>query len=531
MDQGKFKRRLSLLDLSLLGIGSMVGSGWLFASQKAVGFAGGDAWMAWIFGAIAVLLIGLVYGELAAAIPRAGGFVRYPDYTHGSLVGFLIGFASMMAYSSVAGVEAEAVRGYMSSYVPGLEDASQNVTMWGYLLQIALLVIFFLINYWSVNVFGKINTIVTLLKFIVPLLTIILLLVHFHPHNFAVGGASPGGVHGAMQALTAGGLVFAFLGFRQAVDFGAEARNPQRDIPRAIIIAVIGASTIYILLQISFIGAVPASHLAQGWSGVNFKSPFANLLETLGLGWAAVIIYADAILSPSGTGNIYLSGTARTLFAWAKNGYFYSVIGKIDPRTGIPRGGLWMTLILSIIWTLPFRFSAWSGLVDAVTSATVMTYMIGPVSVTALRRTLPDLVRPYRLKGIHIIAPLAFLAASWIIYWAGWQTDSLLIGFTLASLVLYFAFMDRDAQTRAQLRSDWKNGLWIVVYYVFIGVMSFLGSFTNTKVYSIVIPAPWDTIIVGVGSLIFYYWGVASALRVPRITDTDEAEESTLGNF
>ncbi|GMA58584.1 hypothetical protein GCM10025858_30870 [Alicyclobacillus sacchari] len=273
----------------------------MFASQKAVGFAGGDAWMAWIFGAIAVLLIGLVYGELAAAIPRAGGFVRYPDYTHGSLVGFLIGFASMMAYSSVAGVEAEAVRGYMSSYVPGLEDASQNVTMWGYLLQIALLVIFFLINYWSVNVFGKINTIVTLLKFIVPLLTIILLLVHFHPHNFAVGGASPGGVHGAMQALTAGGLVFAFLGFRQAVDFGAEARNPQRDIPRAIIIAVIGASTIYILLQISFIGAVPASHLAQGWSGVNFKSPFANLLETLGLGWAAVIIYADAILSPSGT--------------------------------------------------------------------------------------------------------------------------------------------------------------------------------------------------------------------------------------
>lgn len=160
-----------------------------------------------------------------------------------------------------------------------------------------------------------------------------------------------------------------------------------------------------------------------------------------------------------------------------------------------------------------------------------MTYMIGPVSVTALRKTLPDLVRPYRLKGVHIIAPLAFLAASWIIYWAGWQTDSLLIGFTLASLILYFAFMDRDAQTRSQLRSDWKNGLWLIVYYVFIGVMSFLGSFTNTKVYSIVIPAPWDTIVVGVGSLIFYYWGVASALRVPRITDADEAEESTLGNF
>ncbi|GMA62299.1 APC family permease [Alicyclobacillus fastidiosus] len=528
MEQGKFRRKLSLLDLTLLGVGSMVGSGWLFASQTAATMAGSIAWIPWLFGAFAVMLIGLVYGEMAAAIPRAGGFVRYPDYTHGSLVGYLIGFASMMAYSSVAGVEAEAVRSYASSYIPGLEiikGTATNVTFVGDLFQIALLVLFFLINYWSVRVFGKINTIVTALKFIVPLLTILVLLFHFHPSNFAVTTASPGGIHGAMQALTTGGLVFSFLGFRQAVDFGAEARNPQRDIPRAIVFAVLLSTLIYVMLQLVFIGAVPHNLIANGWQGVTFKSPFANLLETLGLGWMAVIIFADAILSPSGTGNIYLAGTARTLFAWARNGYFYSVIGKIDKRTGLPRGALWLTLILSIVWTLPFRFSMWSGLVNAVTSATVMTYMIGPVGVAALRRYAPELHRPYKLKGLHILAPAAFVCATWIIYWAGWQTDSLLIGFTLASLILYFAFMDKDAASRQRMKNEWKSGIWLIVYYLFVGVMSVLGSFTNTAVYHIVIANPWDTIIVGVGALVFYYWGVASALRVPRIVDEAEAEE------
>lgn len=523
MEQGKFRRKLSLLDLTLLGVGSMVGSGWLLSSQRAAGYSGSIAWIPWLFGALAVIFIGLVYGEIAAAIPRAGGFVRYPDYTHGSLVGYLIGFASMLAYSSVAGVEVEAVRQY-ATWIPGLATSDGGPTIWGNLFQIALLVLFFLINYWSVNVFGKINTVVTILKFVVPLATIVILLFYFHPHNFTVGGAKPGGLHGAMTALTSGGLVFSFLGFRQAVDFGSESKNPQKDIPKAIIFAVILSVLIYVLLQIVFIGAVPADKLAGGWAGVNFSSPFANLATQLGLGWFAVIIFADAILSPSGTGNIYLSGTARTLFAWARNGYFYSIIGKVDKRSGLPRGALWLTLILSIVWTLPFRFQMWNGLVGAVTSATVMTYMIGPVSAAALRKSAPNLVRPYKLKGMHIIAPLAFVFATWIVYWAGWKVDSLLIGFTLAGLVLYFAFMDGSTEARQRMKKEWKSGIWLIVYYLFVGVMSYLGSFTNTAAFKVVIPQPWDSIIVAVGSLILYYWGVASALRVPRITDENEAE-------
>ncbi len=525
-EQGKFKRRLNLLDLTLLGLGSIIGSGWLFASNKAAVLAGSDAWMAWVFGAVAVLLIGLVYAEMAAAIPRAGGFVRYPDYTHGSLVGFMIGFASMLAYSSVAGIEVEAVRGYALKWWPGLATHDGGPSVTGLIFQFSLLIIFFLLNYWSVNIFGKVNSVITTLKFIVPAFTIVVLLTQLKVSNLSVGGASPGGIHGVLAAVSTAGIVFAFLGFRQAVDFGAEAKNPQKDIPKAIIFAVVLAAIVYLLLQFSFLGAVPRAVLAHGWGAVQFKTPFADLAVALGFGWLMNIIMVDALISPSGTGNIYLSGTARAMFAWAKNGYFYSWFGKIDHKTGVPRGALWLTFILAALWTMPLKFQVWNGLVGAVTSATVMTYMVGPVSVASLRKSDPDMPRPFKLKGLSILSPLAYIAATLIIYWSGWSTDSLLIGLTLASMILYFAFMDRTPETRARLRTEWKNGIWLVGYFVFIFIMSRLGSFTNTDVYKVTIPQPWDDIIVIIGAIVFYYWGVGSALHTSRIEKDDTFDDS-----
>lgn len=168
----------------------------------------------------------------------------------------MAGVASLLAYSSVAALEVEAVRAHASYYLPALTNGG-HPTLLGHVVEISLLVLFFLLNYWSVNVFGKINTIVTFFKFVVPTLTIITLLSFLKGANFSVGGAAPGGAHGVFGAIAGGGIVFAFLGFRQAVDFGAEAKNPQHDIPRAIIMAMFLGTTVYILLQVAFLGAAP----------------------------------------------------------------------------------------------------------------------------------------------------------------------------------------------------------------------------------------------------------------------------------
>lgn len=522
--QGGFKKSLNLLDLTFLGLGSIIGSGWLFAAANASKFAGTNAWISWLIGAIAFILIGLVYAELGSMMPRSGGFVRYPQYTHGTLVGYLIGFIAMLAYSSVAGIEVEAVRGYAATWWTALGTADAGPTFLGYVFEIALLVIFLLLNYWSVNVFGKFNTVITTIKFLVPILTVVVLFTHFHPSNMSVGGANPGGVSGIFKAVSLSGIAFAFLGFRQAVDFGSESRRPQRDIPLAIIFSILLGTIMYLLLQFAFIGAVPADALSHGWSKLTFiEAPYADLAKSLGLVWLMNIIFVDAVISPSGTGNIYLSGTTRVLFAWAKTGLFYSWFRKVDARTGIPRGALWLSLILSIIWILPAHLNFWQGLVGNVTSATVLTYMIGPISLAALRKTAPDMHRPFRLKALGFLSPLAFIAASLIIFWSGWTTNLEILGITLVSIVLYFAFMDKEG-LRSRLRSDWKSGCWLVVYFIFMLIISRLGNYQLPEGAKPIIASPWDSLIVAVGALIFYYWGVNSAMKKPEIDEDDESD-------
>ncbi|HET7578151.1 MAG TPA: APC family permease [Bacillales bacterium] len=517
-EQGQFKRKLSLLDLTFLGCGSIIGSGWLYGAMNGAILAGPAAWISWIIGAVIFMLIGLVYAELSAALPRSGGFLRYPDYTHGSMVGYLIGFASLLGYTSVIGVEVIAVREYATYYLPGLSTPDGGPTLFGFAVQAALVVIFFLINYWSVNFFGKTNTIITFFKFLVPILIVIMLLMNMDPSNFTAGGADPGGIKGVFKAVVAAGIAFAFLGFRQAVDFAAEARNPQRDIAWAIILSIILGLALYVLLQFAFIGAVPADVLANGWASIEWTSPWVKLAEVLGIVWLANLVLIDSAISPAATGNIFLSGTARVMFAWAKNGYFYSIFYKVDKRTGLPRGALWLALIMGIAWTVPANFQTWAGLISAVTAAFVLTYMTGPVSAASLRKTRPDMKRPFRLGGMSWIGPLAFIAASLIAYWSGWANLILLIVLIVGSLVLYFAFVDKEPKFRKNLKEDFISCIWMFGYYAFLLIMSWLGTYGPGKV----IPAPWDTIIFAVGTIFIYYWGVNSALKEPRIVEDEE---------
>lgn len=520
-EQGKFKRKLGLLDLTFLGCGSIIGSGWLYGAMNAAGLAGSLAWLPWILGAIIFIAVGLVYAELTAALPRAGGFLRFPEYSHGSVVGFLMGFAALLGYTSVIAVEVVAVRQYATFYLPELTTASGGPTAIGFILQSGLVVLFFLINYWSVNFFGKTNTLITIFKFVVPILIIVMLFANADFSGFSAGGAEPGGLHGAFKAVVAAGIAFAFTGFRQAVDFAAEARNPQKDVPRAIILAVVVCLVIYLLLQFAYLAAVPADMLANGgWANISWDSPWANLAETLGIIWLANLVLIDSAISPAAAGNIFFSGTARMLFAWAKNGYFYSVFYKMDQRTGLPRGALWLALVMGIMWTIPQQFQEWSGIVSAATAALVLTFMTGPVAAAVFRKKVPDMERPYRVGGMRFLAPFAFVVSTLVAYWSGWEVIKLLIMMIVASLVVFFAFADKDAALRKHLREDLSAAAWLFGFYIFLLIMCYVGSFGPGKY----IAGPWDSIIVAIGSLGIYYWAVNTALAEPRITVDEELD-------
>src|SRR5439155_23670027 len=128
----------------------------------------------------------------------------------------------------------------------------------------------------------------TWLKIFVPLLAIFTLAAtHFHSSNFTSHGFAPFGAKGVLAAISTSGIIFALLGFEQAIQLAGESRNPKRDIPRAVLGSVAIGAVIYILLQVVFIGALPHSTLAKGWAHLDFpgiSGPWAGLATLVGLG-------------------------------------------------------------------------------------------------------------------------------------------------------------------------------------------------------------------------------------------------------
>ena len=126
----------------------------------------------------------------------------------------------------------------------------------------------------------------------------------------------PFGFHGVFSAMATGGVIFAYQGFEQAVQLGGESANPRRNIPIAVIGAMLIGVVIYMLLQVAFIGALEPSDLKHGWSKLAFNGlvgPFAGLASAVGLGWLAILLYIDAAISPGGTGLLYTGTSARVV--------------------------------------------------------------------------------------------------------------------------------------------------------------------------------------------------------------------------
>lgn len=506
---GKFHRQLSLTDLTFIGLGAIFGSGWLFAAGHVSAIAGPAGILSWLIGGAAVLLLGLVYCELGAALPRAGGVVRYPEYSHGLLLGSLMGFITLIAFSSLIAIETVACRQYAAAWFPALSrDAAGNPTVLGWLVQLVLLTLFFALNYFSVKTFAKANNLISIFKFVVPLLVIFILLAHFRPQNMSVHGFAPFGFGGVEAAVSAGGIIFAYLGLTPIISVASEVRDPQRTIPIALILSVLLSTVIYLLLQVAFLGSIPTHMLTQGWSGIGtmFSLPYHDIALTLGIGWLATLVVCDAVISPSGTGNIYMNATPRVVYGWARSGSFFKVFTRIDGKSGIPRPALWLSFALSIFWTLPFP--SWEALISVVSAALVLSYAVAPITVAALRRSAPQMPRPFLLRGFGVLGPVSFVIATLIVYWSSWQTVSWLLGLQIVLFAVYVLCKLPSPDGRARLRQEVYSSSWLIAYYALLIALSWLGTFGGRGI----IGHPWDTVAVALVGLVIYYWGAGTGL-------------------
>jgi amino acid transporter len=477
-------RHLGRTGLLFAGVGSIIGSGWLFGALNASKIAGPAAIISWALGGVMILLIGLTYAELGTMFPVSGGVVRFPHYAFGSFASYMMGWITWLAAASVAPVEVEAALQYASNNIGGLAHSSAasggNPVLTfplGYALAVALMAIFCWVNFVGIRAFARANTPIVWWKLgVITLVIIAFLVTEFRGANFGdFGGFTPYGWHGVFESIATAGITFSFLGFRQGVELAGESDNPQRNVPFAIIGSVLIAGTLYVLLQVAFIGAAPTNGLAKGWANLNFANdfgPLAGIAQLIGLSWLATILYIDAVVSPADTGLIYLTVTARISYAMARNRNAPSALARTTPR-GAPSVSLILAFVVGLIIFLPFP--GWQKLVSFITSATVLSFGSGPLVWAALRRELPDHPRPFRLPGGHVIPFLAFFSANMIVYWAGWDTNWKL--FAAVGLGLILLGVAKLVGREPLPPMDWRAGAWVLPWLIALAVISYLGSY------------------------------------------------------
>jgi len=518
------RRDVGAFALMLTGLGSIIGSGWLFGAWHAAQLAGPGAIYAWVIGAIIITSIALTYSELGAMFPESGGMVRYGHYSHGSLVGFIAAWSNWIAIVSVVPVEAEASVQYMASWpwawAQGLfihmPDGHGELTLPGLAIAAVLVIVYFLVNFWSVKLFARTNSAITVFKLIVPAATAIALIAtQFNKGNFSIG--AHGGTHAfslpaVLTAVAISGIVFSYNGFQSPVNLAGEARNPGRSVPFGVLGSIALATVVYLLLQVGFIGAVdPALIAEKGWAALNYSSPFAQLALAVNLNWLALLLYADAFVSPSGTGITYTATTARMIYGMERNGTLPKVLGRVHPVYGVPRPAMWFNLGVAYIFLFCFR--GWATLAAVISVATIISYLTGPASVVSLRRTAPELHRPFKLPGLQAIAVVAFVFSAELLYWAKWPLTGEIILLVVAALPVYFYYQAKQGwpDFGRQLAGAW----WLIAYLPVIALVSYCGSAQfGGKDY---IPFGWDLAVVAVIGVAFYFWGISSGWRTPAV--------------
>ncbi|MGN8026676.1 APC family permease [Microbacterium sp. 22242] len=499
------RRTVGFWGLSFVSLGSIIGSGWLLGALTAASIAGGGgSLISWVLSAVMLMVLALIHADLGAAYPVAGGTSRYPFYAFGGFAGFSAGWTTYLQAVAIAPLEVEA----SLSYVNSIGDVSKTfplinqdgtLTLNGIIIGVLAMALFAFINLGGARLLSDSNTGIVLWKIFVPVLTIVvLLLLDFHPGNFtAHGGFMPFGWHGVFAALPAG-VVFALQGFEQATQMAGESVNPRKHVAKAIILAMIIGSLVYIGLEIAFVGALdPAKLLANGWAnpiGKGDYGPYYTLAISLGVGWLAVILILDAIISPGGTGLIYVGTTARISYALG----LPKALTTVNKR-GVPVWSILVATVFGVLFLLPAP--SWQTLVNAITGATAIMYGFAPIALGTLYRKDTTRDHPYRMPVPAVLLPVGFIFANLIVYWGGFHVTWMLAVGLLFGQVIYIIANVVKNPVAAQPR--WSSALWIWVWMAGNVLIAWLGNYGGGLG---VLGNGLDALVVAVFSLALYYW-------------------------
>ncbi|MBN2850521.1 MAG: amino acid permease [Erysipelotrichaceae bacterium] len=401
----ELSREISLFGGVSILVGIMVGSGIFYLGSYVFMYAGnsqGLALLAWVVGGIVTLISGLCYAELGAMMPRAGGSYVYLREAYGKSVAFMSGFSSFILGSSgsIAAL-ALAFATILSNFV-AINEATQKG------IAILVIVVLTIANYYGVKFGSWIQNLFTVAK-LVPILIILglgLFLGNQSP-DLSINVDASVDVMGLISMVAMGvvATLWAYEGWTNLNNVSEELKNPKRNLPLALVIAIFFVMILYVLFNFAIYRVLSFQEIVDAIAGGNLFLGTTVANRLLG-GFGSTLVGLGMLISVFGATNGCVMVFPRLYYAMAKDGLFFRRVGEINPSTKTPANAIFLSAVVSIILVF-FRN------LNQLTSLVVLQGLIfnGLIffSVIIFRRTLPTIERPYRVWGYPIVPILATL--------------------------------------------------------------------------------------------------------------------------
>ncbi len=417
-------KSLGLLDATTLVIGSMIGSGiFIVAADISRQVASpGLMILTWVVTAVLTLIAALSYGELAAAMPQAGGQYVYLREAFGPLSGFLYGWTLFLVIQTgTLAAVAVAFAKFAGVFIPWISAHNILIGVGRFgvnsqqLVAISMLVLLTWVNTRGVRTGAAVQNTFTFAK-VAALLGLVFLGVVFGRHadavtaNFGANfweGADWTFATIRLVGVAMVGALFSSDAWNNVTFTAGEIRNPRRNVPLALAFGVAVVSAIYLACNFVYLGALPLEAIQHAPEDRVATAAAASIL-----GPVAVQCMAAAIMiSTFGCLNGMILAGARVYYAMALDGLFFRPVARLDPARHTPKVSLGVQCLWACLLTLS---GTYSNLLDYVIFAVLLFYILTIVGVFVLRRTRPDMERPYRAWGYPVLPALYVAVAGFI---------------------------------------------------------------------------------------------------------------------
>jgi APA family basic amino acid/polyamine antiporter len=453
-NKGQLKRNLSASHLVALGIGAIVGTGiFVITGQAAAMYAGPALTISFLISAFGCVMAGLCYAEFAAMIPTSGGVYSYSYTTMGEILAWFVGWILVLEYLFACSSVAVGWSGYMLSLLRGWEipfpEQLAGATFdhlqdgrWVWTGRLFNFPAVFIIGVVSAFLIGGIkqsaivNNIIVVIKVSVILLFIAFGLSYVDTSNWTpyipenTGGFGNFGWTGIFRGAAV--VFFAYLGFDALSTTAGEARNPQKDMPKGILISLLICAFLYVSVTTVLTGIV-------NYTELNVDAPIALAIDRAGegLAWLSPFIKLGAIAGLSSVILVMMLGQSRIYYSISKDGLLPEVFSRVHEKQGVPRNA---TLFASIVTALIAGLFPLHVLSELVSIGTLTAFTIVCISILILRKTQPDLKRPFRTPLVPFVPLAGAIICIIQMISLPWDTWARLIGWTIFGFIIYFAY-------------------------------------------------------------------------------------------